>query len=175
MTDLEMTNDARARQAGFSLIEALVAAVILLVIALGLIPLYTRSIRSNVEGFDSTQVSNWARSRAEEYLQLPFNSEELTLPVGEVELAVPESYSHVQHRWMTEAERQGIEGELMEPLYTRTTTVRQVGAWGVKNPLPGGTAPTSVHLKEITVVVDSNKTAVLGGGKRIAVRVFKSE
>jgi prepilin-type N-terminal cleavage/methylation domain-containing protein len=161
-------------ESGFSLIEVLVAGAILLVIALGLIPIYFRAIQSNVEGFDYSQVSNWAKSRAEEYLRLPFNSPLLTVPGGGNEIEAVEGYSYTEDRWMTEAEQQAADGG-GKPLFTRTTTVRQFGITDLTNPLPGDAPPTSVHLKEITVSVEGSKTAVLGGGKAIAVRVFKSE
>lgn len=158
---------------GFSLIEVLVASAILLVIALGLVPLYTRSIRSNVEGFDYTHVSNFAKSRAEEYRQLPFASPDLTVPAGSTELEVPDFYSQAQHRWMDEAEWAAKSaGDVA--LFTRTTTVRQFGVGDLTTPIEGG---RPAHLKEITVAVQGSRETghVFGGGKAIAVRVFKSQ
>jgi len=52
------------RDAGFSIIEALIAAAILLIIALGLLPLFTRSISDNVSGNDATQATNGSRTRS---------------------------------------------------------------------------------------------------------------
>jgi len=158
---------------GFSLIEVLVAAAILLVIALGLVPLYSRSIRSNVEGFDYTHVSNSAKSRAEEYRQLPFSSPALTVPPGSTELEVPDFYSSLDHRWMDEAEWADAEaGDVA--LFTRTTTVRQFRTGDLTTPIDGG---EPAHLKEITVAVEGSREAghVFGAGKVIAVRVFKSQ
>lgn len=165
---------SRPQQRGFSLIEVMVAAAILLVIALGLIPLYTRSIRSNVEGFDYTQVANSARSRADEFFQLPFNSIRLTVPGGQPELQVQDFYSHAEHRWMEQAEWDAAQDDDVA-LFTRTTTVRQFGVGDIQTPIPGGQTPEAVHLKEITVAVEGSRTAVLGGGKVIAVRLFKSQ
>lgn len=162
------------RQSGFSLIEVMVAAAILLVIALGLVPLYMRSIRSNVEGFDYTQVANWARSRAEEYFELPFSSPRIEVPAGESELCLEDFYSHAEHRWI-ELDACGADPEDDLALFTRTTTVRQFGVGDLKTPLVGGEAPETVHLKEITVSVEGHRTAALGGGKVIAVRMFKSQ
>lgn len=165
---------SRPQQRGFSLIEVMVAAAILLVIALGLIPLYTRSIRSNVEGFDYTQVANSARSRADEFFQLPFGSTRLTVPAGQPELQVQDFYSHAEHRWMEQAEWDTAQDDDVA-LFTRTTTVRQFGVGDMQTPIPGGQTPEAVHLKEITVAVEGSRTAVLGGGKVIAVRLFKSQ
>ena len=164
----------RPSERGFSLIEVLVAATILLVIALGLIPLYTRSIRSNVEGFDYTHVSNFAKSRAEEYKQLPFASPDLTVPVGDVELEVPDFYSSQEHRWLDETEWAAAESDGDVALFTRTTTVRQFAVGDLTTPLDGG---QPAHLKEITVAVQGSRESghVFGAGKVIAVRVFKSQ
>lgn len=165
------------RSAGFSLIEVLVAGLILLVIALGLIPLYTRSIRSNVEGFGYTQVSNFAKSRAEEYVQLPFNNARLTVPPGEEQLAACDCYSLEDHRWIDEADCPTTESACDTVLFNRTTTVQQFSVTDLANPLPGDAPPAAVHLKEITVAVEGTREAghVLGPGKTIAVRVLKAQ
>ena len=165
--------ESRRREAGFSLIEVLVAAAILLVIALGLVPLYVRSIRSNVEGFDYTQVANSAKSRAEEFLQYGFNDARLTVPGGQDSLEVQDFYSVEQDRWVDEADWPPVEDD--QVLFTRTATVRQFSITDLATPIPGGAGSEAVHLKEITVTVEGSRTAVLGGGKRIAVRVFKSQ
>lgn len=157
------------RDTGFSLIEVLVAAVILLVIALGLVPLYSRSIRSNVEGFDYTRVSNSAKSRAEEFLQYDFNGERLTLPAGAAEREIEDFYSQQEHKWMEDLP----DGDTA--LFTRTTTIRQFSATDIENPLHGDAPLDAVHLKEITVAVrGSLGGSAFGPGKRIVVRVFKA-
>lgn len=157
--------------AGFSMIEVLVAAAILLVIALGLIPLYSRSIRSNVEGFDYTRVSNSAKSRAEEYLQYDFNSARLTVPGAKTEYEAKDYYSDQKHEWVDTL------GSGETALFTRTTTVRQFSVTDLETPLPGDATIDAVHLKEITVAVEGNRVggSLLGPGKTIVVRVFKSQ
>lgn len=170
-----VTRSAPARPApgGFSLIEVMVAGLILLVIALGLVPIYTRSIRSNIEGFDYTQVSNSARSKAEELVQMPFNSAELTVPGGNTELETQDFFSQQEHEWFDEDEWAGRAGDLA--LFTRTATVRQFGITDITTPLDGNAPPEAVHLKEITVAVEGTRAGALGGGKDISVRVLKAQ
>jgi Tfp pilus assembly protein PilV len=153
------------------MIEVLVAAAILLVIALGLVPLYSRSIRSNVEGFDYTQVSNFAKSRAEEYLQYPFNGGRLQVPGGSNQLEVQDFYSAADHEWVDTVP----DGDVA--LFTRTTTVRQFSTGDITTPLDGNAPPDAVHLKEITVEVAGSRAggSALGPGKTISVRVLKSQ
>lgn len=158
---------------GFSLIEVMVAGLILLVIALGLVPIYTRSIRSNIEGFDYTRVSNAARSKAEELLQLPFNSPELTIGGGDTELETQDFFSQQEHEWFDKDEWDARSGDLA--LFTRTATVRQFGVTDISTPLDGNAPPEAVHLKEITVSVEGTRAGALGGGKDISVRVLKSQ
>ena len=68
--------------AGFSIIEALIAAAILLIIALGLLPLFSRSISDNVSGNDATQATNGSRTQVEEMLKVPFSNDRMTVPAG---------------------------------------------------------------------------------------------
>lgn len=152
---------------GFSMVEVLVAGVILVVIALGLIPLYGRSIRSNVDGFDYTQVSNFAKSRAEEYLQYPFDAPPLIVPPGSEELEVQDFYSDAEREWVP------VLADGDAALFTRTTTVRQFRVADLDEPLDGGDL---ADVKEITVRVAGTRVpgSPLGAGKTIAVRVLKA-
>ncbi len=68
--------------AGFSIIEALIASAILLIIALGLLPLFSRSISDNVSGNDATQATNGSRTQIEEMLLVPFSNDRMTIPAG---------------------------------------------------------------------------------------------
>lgn len=155
-------------QRGFSLIEVLIASVILLVISLGMVPLFTRAIGSNRSGFDYTQVSNFARSRAEEFFQYPFNSAQLTIAAGNTERKVTDYFSSQNHDW----EASLTSGDFA--LFTRTTTIRQFGVLDLKTPLDGGAPPAGVHLKEITVAI-TGQDVPLSTGKAITVRLLKSQ
>jgi Tfp pilus assembly protein PilV len=154
---------------GFTIIEVLVAAVLLLMIAVGILPMFTRSIVSNAEGFDHSQVANFARGRAEEFFQLPFNSPELTLLVG-VDRVFDEYYSQNTRSWVDGAVPVGDNA-----LWTRTTTIRQFSVTDLTAPLADTAPPANVHLKEITVTVQSTRSGPLGVGKAITVRHFKSQ
>lgn len=166
--DATTTPVRRPDAAGFSIVEVLVAAVILAVIALGLIPLYTRSIRSNVEGFDYTRVSNFAKSRAEEYVQLPFDATPLVIPGGSEELEVQDFYSDAEREWVTTLDGGDV------ALFTRTTVVRQFHTSDLGDPLDG--SDTNASVKEITIRVEGSRAAgsPLGAGKTIAIRVMKA-
>ncbi len=76
---------------GFSVIEALIAAAILLLIAVGVLPLFVRSMTNNVSGSESTRVSNYSKSQVEELFQLPFDGAALTVTAG-TESVLPAQY-----------------------------------------------------------------------------------
>jgi type II secretory pathway pseudopilin PulG len=159
-----------------SIVEVMIAAALLLVIALGILPLFTRSIISNRQGLDSTEVSNMARTQMEEYTQLPFNHLLLTVPDGETELVLEQHYSENDDRWKPGADPAGGDNAL----FTRTTTIRQFGidlaaASGLTAAIPGGSSPATIHLKEIQVNVLGQAGGPLGPQKQITTRVFKSQ
>lgn len=179
--------------AGFSVIESLVAALILLFIALGLIPLFARSLRDNSSGNDSTQASNHGKARLEEYLQLPFNNQALTLAAGATTLGTNESWAQGGYADIGDADEgwwPGVPAGRGRLLWNRSTTVRQYGISDLDdgrldNPLPGGTQPIFVHLKEVEVRLETERdrgnavggaftgTSELGGGRRLTFRVVK--
>ncbi len=165
----------RSRPA-FSLIEVLIAAALLLIIALGVLPLFTQAMVSNTAGNESTQVSNFARSRLEEYQQLPLNGASLTVPIGSTELTVEDYYSFADEAWKSGPEPAGDPAR-----WSRTTVVRQYGVSalddGILTPdeaLDGGTEESFVHFKEVEVTVRGGRAGgVLGPSKAIILRLLK--
>lgn len=162
-------------EAGFSMIEVLIAAAMLLIVALGVLPLFTQAMVNNTAGAESTRVANHARTRAEEFLQYPFNSASLLVPAGVTEREIDDYYAREEEAWfagtVSDAASAGH-----DPLFTRTTTIRQFNVQDLTTPLDGGAPPGAVHVKEITVEIEGTRSAgPLGAGKRIAVRVHKSQ
>jgi Tfp pilus assembly protein PilV len=164
----------KPRASGFSLIEVLISSLLLMVIALGVLPVFIHGASSNEAGREFTMVSNFAKSRAEEYSQSAFNSAALTVTAG-TQLVVDEYYSFAQKTWLpgTSAAATAA-GDTA--LWTRTTTVRQFNIADLTNPLPAGSPPETVHLKEITVDVQGiTRTGLSGAAKRATVRVLRSQ
>lgn len=167
--------------AGFSVVESLIASLILLIIALGLIPLFARALRDNTAGADATQASNHGRARLEEYQQLPFNNQSLTLAAGSTTLGRNESWAQgTQTDVGDEGWFDGAPSGRGLLLWSRTTTVRQFGIndlddGRLNNPLPGGTQPAFVHFKEVEVRLESERpdSSPLGPGREVTFRVIK--
>lgn len=64
----------RAGEEGTSLVETLVAAAILLIIAVGIFPIFHRAAANNLSGSDSSKVSHFVRSQAEANLSVSIDS-----------------------------------------------------------------------------------------------------
>ena len=171
----------RTREGGFSLVEASIAAAILLIIALGLIPLFTRSMLDNSSGNDSTQASNHGKTQLEQLLQLPFNNQRIGVTGGQPFSQATESWTQGNVDEMGDALEgwaPGVPADRGQVLWQRTTRVRQYSISdlddGVLNdPQPGGTQANFVHFKEIEVVLDSQRSSLIGGGRDLTLRVIK--
>jgi Tfp pilus assembly protein PilV len=170
-----------AGEAGFSMIEALVAGVILLIISLGLIPLYSRSIGNNLTGNDALQSTNFGRAELEEMIQLPFNNQSLTVPAGVTLGSTVQSWTQGsasvgddKEGWAAGSAPSG-RGAI---LWQRTVRVRQYGISDLEdgqlnNALPGGTQPIFVHLKEVEVQLDSGRRGGMVPARPLTLRVLK--
>ena len=91
-------NERRTKrgEAGFSVIEGLIAAALLLIITVGVLPLFSRSMLNNVRGNDATRQSNGAVDELERSSSLPFLSGGMSVPAGATE-SVEESAIAVVH------------------------------------------------------------------------------
>lgn len=162
-------------EAGFSFIEVVIAGLLMLMIAISVLPLFTEAAASNETGREISEVSNMARSRAEELMQLPFNATALTITSGN-KLETFEHYSKLNKRWMT-GTTPTTAGDVA--LWLRTTTIRQYAVTDLDrlaNPLPAGTPPEGIHVKEIQVEVrGATVGSLFGPSKSITVRMLKSQ
>ena len=129
---------------------------------------------SNEGGSDYTQITNAAKTKAEEFFQLPFDAEPLQVTTG-TERVFEEYFSQRDKIWTdgTEADATG-DGDLA--LFLRTTTIRQFNINDLLTPLDSSAPPATVQIREVTVNARSTRIGgPLGPGKRNVVRVFKSQ
>ena len=173
----------RRRAAGFSLIEALIAAAIILIIAIGLIPLFTRAMVNNTAGSDSTFVSTAGQSGIETAFSVPFDNPSMVL-AGTATTTTPVVTAFRQGRTDQLGEfAGGWGGTSGATLWTRTTTVRQYdvtsslsdGILSISDAKDGTTAASFVHLKEIEVQLTSGRGVGLLTGKTLTLRYFRAE
>lgn len=169
---------SRRGELGLTLIEALIAMAVLLLVAIGILPLFTRAILNNAAGSEATAAANHARQRIEELGQLPFNNVGVRITAGNQLLIQDEYFSGDQNRQGDEFFAAAGAGTGFE-LWDRTTRVRQFGMRGVidanadnvidgllglqdadndgefDDPLPVGTDVAFIHYKELSVELDS--------------------
>lgn len=176
---MEMTTRPSRRAAGFSLVETLLAALILMVVALGVLPLFSRAMASNLSGSESTSLSNLAATHAEELYQLPFDHDLLRVPVGATEVVRDEVWTEEDNSWIT-GTLATVEGD-KTVRWTRQTRIRQFNVNDLlgssPTPLDGGTPPGSVQVKEIEVEVGTSRQGgiALGPARSLRVRLFKAQ
>lgn len=77
------SNRNPARQRGFSLIEMLVASFLLLLVVVGLVPLFVQSIKSNETAEETSDLLRAAQLQMEGLIQLPFNDSALEVQKGD--------------------------------------------------------------------------------------------
>ena len=151
----------------------------MLIVAVGVLPMFTQAMVNTQAGADSSFVSNAARSRVEELFQAPWTSAPVTLISG-TELVTDEYFSITDHSWKPGL----IPGDGSDPgTFTRTTRVRQFSVIALEDELLDDSEaldaladPGQVHLKEIRVTVEGVRTAgPLGPSKRIALTMLKSQ
>jgi len=174
----------RTSERGFSLIEVLVAALLLMVIALGLIPLFTRAMLDNANGRDATSSTNFDRSQIEALNAIPFDYTVKTLVAGQPYLQTDAYFSrgtlNVDND-SGEGWQAGVPSNPAAVRWTRRTRIRQYQAVDIKDgvidkPLPGGTDDAFVQLKEVEVMIQGTNQSLtsvgnlLGGGPQVTFR-----
>ncbi len=162
----------RRGAAGFSFIEVVIASLLMLMIAVSVLPMFTEAAASNETGRELTDVSNFARSRAEEFVQLEFNAEPVTITAGT---------SRVHEEYFSATSRKWLPGTTPvapdRSLWLRRTTIRQFEAKDIAlaTPLPAGTEALRIHVKEVQVEVrGASVGSLFGPAKNITVRALKT-
>lgn len=139
------------RERGFSILEGLIAAAILLIVVVGVLPLLDRARRNNQYGSTATRLTSAATETFETRLALPFNALPLTVEGGNTVRETVDFYLFKGNRWSATLPA----GDL--PELRRETRVRQYSLSDLledgrlDNPLPGNATPSFVHLKVIEV------------------------
>ena len=154
----------RPGEAGFSVIEGLIAALLLLVVTLGILPLFSRAMSNNVKGNDSTRQSNAGIDAFETGLGLNFNSGGMAIAPGTTETVVTETLAlkkiasptggpdvALSTRWELPADLGTYDVRVLD----RRRTLRQFSlADYVDNqvfdtPLDGASEPKNQHFKVV--------------------------
>ena len=166
---------------GFTLVEAVISAALILVITVGIMPLFTRSLVKNLEGRESTQSTNHSRSTTEENYPLPLDRDQLRPAVGDTSKTVCSKY---------------VRGSGWEPYacgtpqpdaeWLRTSVVEQYnineiydadtknGVPTFRNPTPGYAFTDDqfdafVHIRQLVAITEGQREqdSPFGAGRRV--------
>lgn len=156
-----MTARVHARshgEAGFSLVEGMIAALILLFVILGVLPLVSQSMLNNLQGNTASFQTSASVDGTETRLSLPFNAPELVIAGGATSAVSEEVFTLDSNRWIDrvtfDADPQGDSEHFL-----RIVTLEQFGASDLVDddrldtPLDGDTEPGSVHFKRIRMEI----------------------
>lgn len=165
------------RQSGFSMVEVLIAAAILLLVVLGLVPLFHRSMIYSASGREATAITNQSLSSVESFYELPLDNRDLDLAAAGVDqIETLEYWNDETKSWEVEETTATLTSI---PKRTRTTRIRQYslnamadGELAPTESLAGGVNPREIHFKETEILLVSEGTDGLGG--RIQLRRLKA-
>ncbi len=186
------TPETPRRAAGFSLIEALIAAALLGFIAISILPLFLRAMVNNKQGSDSTVVTTFSKTNLESLDAIPFDGAAVTIPPGSTSLVVVDWYAQqstkvggTNGQWIVTCTGTTASCATTSPpigqglvLWKRTTTVQQynVNDLTFQNPEDGATSSDFVHLKRIQVVVQRPLPGMsLTAGKAITLQLLRAD
>jgi prepilin-type N-terminal cleavage/methylation domain-containing protein len=162
-------------QGGFSMVETLIAAALIGIVAVGIIPMFTRAMTDNITGADYTRVTNYAKSKEEDFARLPILQPTIQLPNGQTQLLTTEYMNPTTLHWDPTAPANPL------AVWTRTTTITQYNMYNTDannmfdNPLPGGSAVDAVHVTQAQVQVKSvSAIGPLGGRRSTTIRYLKA-
>lgn len=166
---------------GFSLIEVMCASFLLLIIMVGILPVFTRSLVTNQMSYDNTRAAAFARSEMENYIQAPFidptGTPVMDVPATGSELETQQYYDSDTHTWVAGLPPSGTSYQ-----WIKTVTVRQFHISAIDNELleetealQGSAHPDNVHLKQVLIEVQrGNDSSLLGPARNLTLNTIRS-
>ncbi len=187
-TDLEadrLDRPVRAANRGFSLLEVLVASTFLLVMILGVLPIFSRATISNMQSRDVTAANALARATMEEYVQIPFDDARLTVGAG-TELATTSYLDNSTKTWQAYTTPDPPANASYS--WLRTVTVRQFHISAIDDgelvtdvaaanldALDASADSSNVHLKQVLIEVEKRSNiASMGRPRKVTINLVKS-
>jgi len=163
----------RRAERGFSLIEALFAGVLVLVMMLFILPLFTRAMSQNVSGRESSIASTHGKWTLEELNQLPLDRTQFELVSGD-ELVECKYWDRATKRWEDDTGTFACgDAPPAGTLWHRETRYQQFAISDLMDdrelntPTPGGTPFEFVHLRELAVEIQGERENPLGPARRL--------
>jgi len=159
----------RRAERGFSLIEALFAGVLVLVMMLFILPLFTRAMSQNVAGRESSIASTHGKWTLEELNQLPLDRRQFELTSGD-ELVECKYWDRAAKAWVDQACGDSLPAGTLwhrETRYQQFAISDLMDDRELNTPTPGGTPFEFVHLRELAVEIQGERSNPLGPARRL--------
>jgi prepilin-type N-terminal cleavage/methylation domain-containing protein len=172
---IRRTPEAGGRQSGFSMVESLIAAAIIGIVAIGILPMFTRAMVDNMAGADYTRVTNYAKSKEEDFTRMRVLDQTIQVPAGQTNLMTTEYMDPASLYWVATKPANPL------AVWTRVTTFTQYNLYDTdddqmfNNPIAGGAVGVdAVQVIQAQVQVKSISTiGPLGGRRTTLVRYLK--
>jgi len=172
---IRTTSEAGGRQGGFSMVESLIAAAIIGIVAIGILPMFTRAMVDNMAGADYTRVTNYAKSKEEDFSRMPVLQQAIQVPAGQTNFLTTEYMDPASLYWVATPPSNPL------GVWTRVTTYTQYNLYDTdddqmfNNPIAGGAVGVdAVQVIQAQVQVKSISTiGPLGGRRTTLVRYLK--
>jgi prepilin-type N-terminal cleavage/methylation domain-containing protein len=156
------------RQAGLTLVELLIATVLLALILLAIAPLFIMSVKSNYSANEYTSIHNLSRDRLEQLMNLPFNDVQLSPGPHNTSDLPPNLPDPVTGLPALTAPRNTLSRTYNVHLFTSTAPVTTGDPYTLTEVFGSGTA-YDFKLIDVTVTSSSfNTLSGLGIGARTA-------
>jgi len=161
----------RRPDAGFSLIEVLIASMLLLFIVIGVLPLFSRSMMNNIQGNDASNAANAAVEGFESLFSVPFNNDLITVPVGQTLVERQQFFTLKGNQWLA-AVPSGDQAQYERVLRLRQYSFADVAEDGdFDTPLDGGAEPGNIQFKAFELEITNDRMV---GAPPYRVRALQS-
>lgn len=159
---IEKNSKPTSSRAGFTLVEVLVIAILVALVLLSLVPLFTQSMMSNLEGWTATEGVSFGRTELEDKSAMQLDRPDVVVSGG-IENETEQVWNGEDREWLDpdDPDAPGL------VIWERTTRVRQFSISDLvaedekrfDNPLAGDIDPRFVHFREINVWVEHQRGA----------------
>lgn len=169
---------------GFSLVEVLVISILVALVLLSLVPLFSRSMVANMEGWMATEGVSHGRSELEDKSAVLLDRPAVTVPPAALEVQEERVFQPTSRDWLDPTDPEAPDLVFWE----RSTRVRLFSLSDLTGPaseekrfdtpLPGDIDPRFVHFREVNVWVQHQRGADVAeqpeAGKGLDVTVLRS-
>lgn len=168
------------RSAGFSVVEVLIAAAVLLIVSIGLLPMFVRSINNNVQGQRMTHLVHRSNSALERVIQTGYLDARFDVTPGDTFGSPPgpgtetiDLYSSKDQIWYPEADFPSDQ----EPAFRRAVRVRHlviVQPDQDEQEVDLVVTDSAPDLKEVEIAVTNIEGNVFGPARQLTLRFLKA-